>query len=239
MSDGDQDEEPPVETSAGADDAPEADASTDDLAFEDDGALDDSALDQSEIDDLFGIGADGDESPNTGLQALLASRHIEHKRLPLLEACFDRLVHALTKSMRTFTSGDVELTLVDASSVRFGNYIEAIPLPAFVSVFKAIEWNEYGLISVDSPLIYAIIDVLLGGRRTAAALAVEARSFTSIEAMLIERLIVLVVKEMTSAFKPLADVEFCHERLESNPSRVRHHLAVDPLDPVRDRCSHG
>ena len=107
--------------------------------------------------------------PTAGIYALLNSELIRHRRLPLLEACFDRLVHALTKSLRTFTSGNAELSLVDTSSVRFGNYIEAVPQPALLSVFKTVEWNEYGLINIDSSLIYAIIDVLLGGRRSGAS----------------------------------------------------------------------
>ncbi|MDH3664691.1 MAG: flagellar motor switch protein FliM, partial [Alphaproteobacteria bacterium] len=221
MSDSDQDpgseeqESPGFEATDGATDS---ELSGEEIAFDDgDSDVDEASLGQSEIDDLFGISAD-DEQPETGIYALLNSDRIKHRNLPLLEACFDRLVHALAKSMRNFTAGNVELSLVNTSSVRYGNYIEAIPIPALVSVFKAVEWKEYGLINIDTALIYAIIDVLLGGRRTAMSQMVEARSFTAIEAKLVERLITLVLKEMTTAFKPLAEVEFRHERLESNPS---------------------
>jgi flagellar motor switch protein FliM len=182
-----------------------------------DAAMDDDALSQCEIDDLFGISMDEGE-PTSGLQVLLNSNQIQHKRMPLLEACFDRLVRSLNKSLRTFTTDNVELSLVDTNSVRFGNYIETVPLPTLISVFKANEWNDYGLINIDSPLIYSILDVLLGGRQSSMPLAVEGRSFTAIEVTLIERMVNLILKDMTTAFKPLADVEFCHERMESNPS---------------------
>lgn len=221
MSDSDQEsgsEEQTPSTLEGTDDTTDSELSGEDVAFDDgDSDLEDASLGQTEIDDLFGIGADEDQ-PETGIYALLNSDHVKHKNLPLLEACFDRLVHALAKSIRNFTSANVELSLVNTSSVRYGNYIEAVPIPALVSVFKAVEWNEYGLINIDTALIYAIIDVLLGGRRTAMSPMVEARSFTAIEAKLVERMIMLILEEMTIAFKPLADVEFQHERLESNPS---------------------
>lgn len=199
----------------------EADASPssdDDVQPGDDEEVDDAAaLGQSEIDDLFGISMDEEEEV-TGLQALLNNKFVQHKRLPLLDACFDRLIRVLTTSLRTFTSENVELTLAETKSIRFGDYIESVPLPALISVFKAVEWENFGLITVDSPLIYAMIDSLLGGRRISSALAIEGRSFTSIESMLVERLVKLVLAEMSTAFEPLSKVQFQHERLESNPS---------------------
>jgi len=179
----------------------------------------DGLLHQDEIDDIFGISMD-EEEPTTGLEALLSSNHIQHKRVPLLEACIYRLVRALNASMRNFTSDDVELSLSDSSTVRFGNYIDTIPLPALISVFKAVEWNGCGLISVDSPLIYSVLDALLGGRRSSMPLSVEGRSFTTIEVTLVERMIDMILREMSTAFKPLADVTFANERMESNPSLV-------------------
>ena len=204
---GGADEEVSFEEATDEESAPDAEA----------GAEDDDALNQFEIDDLFGISMDETE-PTTGLQILLNSNQIQHKRMPLLEACFDRLVRALNKSLRTFTSDNVELTMSDSTSVRFANYIETVPLPTLISVFKAVEWSDYGLVNIDSPLIYSILDVLLGGRQSAMPLAVEGRSFTGIEVTLVERLVRLILEEMTTAFKPLADVEFRHERMESNPS---------------------
>ncbi|MGI9494111.1 MAG: flagellar motor switch protein FliM, partial [Geminicoccaceae bacterium] len=184
-----------------------------------DEAMDDAALAQSEIDDLFGISSD--EAPQSeGIHALINSPQVPHRRMPVLDACFDRLVHTLSKSLRSLTSGDVEISLAETCSVRFGNYIEKVPLPALISVFKVVEWNDHGLINVDSALIYAIIDVMLGGRQATPPLTVETRSFTAIEVKLIKRMIELILKEITTAFKPVIDVEFQLERMEPNPSLV-------------------
>ncbi len=184
-----------------------------------DDALDDAALGQSEIDDLFGISA-SDEAPIEGIYALLNSQYIRHRRLPVLEACFDRLVHALSKSLRNLTAGDIELSLADSNTVRFGNYIEEVPLPALISIFKVVEWADYGLINIDSGLIYSLIDVMLGGRRATSSLSVETRSFTAIESKLIERMILTTLEDMSAAFKPLSDVTFQLERMEANPTLV-------------------
>ena len=71
--------------------------------------------------------------------------------------------------------------------MRFGDYLNSIPLPAMLAVFKAEEWDNYGLLTVDSSLIYSIVDVLLGGRRGTAAMRIEGRPYTTIERNLVER----------------------------------------------------
>ncbi len=199
-----------------------------DISFEETMPLDeeDDSLGQSEIDDLFGISMD-DEDDLTGLESLINNAIVRHKRLPTLEASIERMTRSLTNSMRKFTAGNVELSLADSTSIRFGNYIDSIPLPTLISIYKVVEWGSYGLITIDSPMIYSIIDVLLGGRNASKSLAIEGRSFTKIEAMLIERMIKLILDEMTTAFEPLSKVHFQHERLESTPSRA---MIVHPSD---------
>jgi len=84
-------------------------------------------------------------------------------------------------------------------------------------VFKAEEWENFGLATVDSSLIYSIIDVLLGGRRGQAALRIEGRPYTTIETNLVKRLIEVVLADAEQAFRPLSPVTFSIDRLETNP----------------------
>lgn len=173
-----------------------------------------ATLDQEEIDSLLG-GEPG--SANTGLGQLIDNPNVSYERLPLLEVVFDRLVRIMTASLRQFTSENVELRLDDTRSMRFGDYLDTLPLPAMIAVFKAVEWDNYGLITIDSPLIYSIVDVLLGGRRGNAPMRIEGRAFTGIERALVERLIGLVLREISTAFEPLSRIECRVERIETNP----------------------
>jgi flagellar motor switch protein FliM len=176
-------------------------------------------LDQSEIDSLLGIsggGAGGVDKPS-GIQAILSSALVSYERLPMLEIVFDRLVRMLSTSLRNFTSDNVEVSLDNITAIRFGDYLNSIPLPAMLGVFKAEEWDNYGLIMVDSTLTYSIVDVLLGGRRGTAAMRIEGRPYTTIERNLVERLIAVVLNDLTATFDPLSPVTFRFERLETNP----------------------
>ncbi len=175
-------------------------------------------LDQEEIDSLLGFDeGDGDGSGRSGLQAILSSGLVSYERLPMLEVVFDRCVRLMSTSLRNFTADNVEVSLDNITSIRFGDYLNSITLPAMLSVFKAEEWDNFGLMSVDPPLVYSIVDVLLGGRRGTAAMRLEGRPYTTIERSLVERMVHVLLSDLSSAFEPLSPVIFSFDRLETNP----------------------
>jgi flagellar motor switch protein FliM len=175
-------------------------------------------LSQEEIDGLLGFSlAEVSLSDNSGIRAIIDSAMVSYERLPMLEIVFDRLVRLMTTSLRNFTSDNVEVSLDRITSVRFGDYLNSIPLPAILAVFKAEEWENFGLATVNSSLIYSIIDVLLGGRRGGNSVRVEGRPYTTIESNLVKRMIEVVLADAELAFKPLSPVKFNIDRLETNP----------------------
>jgi flagellar motor switch protein FliM len=151
------------------------------------------------------------------MQKIISSGLVSYERLPMLEIVFDRLVRIMSTSLRNFTSDNVEVGIDNMVSLRFGDYLNAVQLPAMLAVFKADEWDNYGLMVVDSSMIYSIVDVLLGGRRGTAAMRIEGRPYTTIERTLVERLIVVILADLSASFDPLCPVTFRFERLEVNP----------------------
>ena len=186
-------------------------------ATEGDGGTD-RVLNQDEIDSLLGFDPNSGAGVElSGVQALINSALVSYERLPMLEIVFDRLVRLSTTSLRNFTSDNVEVALDSISSVRFGDYLNSIPLPAILSVIKAEEWDNFGLFTVDSALIYSMIDVLLGGRRVGGNIRIEGRPYTTIEMALARRMIEVILEDTHKAFEPLTEVNFRIERLETNP----------------------
>ena len=182
------------------------------------GGATERVLNQDEIDSLLGFELHDDEATErTGVRAIINSALVSYERLPMLEIVFDRLVRLLTTSLRNFTSDNVEVSLDNISSIRFGDYLNSIPMPAILAVFRAEELDNYGLLTVDSNLIYSIVDVLLGGRRGAAAMRIEGRPYTTIERVLVQRLVEVVLADCQAAFEPLTKVGFKLDRLETNP----------------------
>jgi Flagellar motor switch protein FliM len=95
-------------------------------------------LNQEEIDGLLGFSlGEINLNDNSGIRAIIDSAMVSYERLPMLDIVFDRLVRLMTTSLRNFTSDNVEVSLDRITSVRFGDYLNLIPLPAILAVFKA------------------------------------------------------------------------------------------------------
>ncbi len=171
-------------------------------------------LNQEELDSLMNK---GEEDVSAGVKAILNSSMISYERLPMLDVVFDRLIRMMATSMRNFTQDNVEVSLESIESMRFGEYIEGLTQPTLLAVFRAEEWDNYGLISVDSALVYSTVDVLLGGRRGTAAMRIEGRSYTTIELNLVKDMIDLVLADLSTAFDPITSVNFSYDRTETNP----------------------
>ncbi|MCK5385058.1 MAG: flagellar motor switch protein FliM [Alphaproteobacteria bacterium] len=199
-------EEAEAEAEAGEEGGEEAD---------DDGST--RILNQDEIDSLLGFDDDVGGRDTSGVMALINSAMVNYERLPMLDIVFDRLVRLMSTSLRNLTSDNVDVSLDQVSTVRFGDYMNSIPLPAMLSVFKAEEWDNNGLMVTDSALIYSIVDVLLGGRKGETSIRVEGRPYTTIESKLVERMVHVTLTDLSSAFDPLSPVTFNLDRVETNP----------------------
>ncbi len=172
-------------------------------------------LSQSEIDTLLG---DHDVPEKTiGIDVLLGNNHISHERLPMLDVVFERLIRQFTTSLRNFTSDNVEISIKESTSSRFGDFLNSVPMPALIGVVKALDWNGYCLVSINNTLIYSIVDVLLGGRKVESMKRNETRSYTSIERNLMINMIQLLLIDLSHAFNPIGHIDFRFERIEINP----------------------
>lgn len=172
-------------------------------------------LNQDEIDSLLGFDDAG--GAGSGVMALVNSAMVNYERLPMLDIVFDRLVRLMSTSLRNLTTDNVEVSLDQVSTVRLGDYMNSIALPAMISVFRAEEWDNYGLMVTDSALIYSVVDVLLGGRKGAPSIRVEGRPYTTIETKLVEKMVHVIMQDLSAAFNPLSPVRCLLERMETNP----------------------
>ncbi len=177
-------------------------------------------LNQDEIDSLLGFDVKKDDggARNDGIFAILDKSMTAYEKLPMIEVVFDRLVRTLSTSYRNFTSENVEVSLESMTSVRFEDYLNTIPLPALLVIFRAVEWENYGMIMVDSSQIYTIVDILLGGRKSNKKnVRIEGRPYTTIEQDLVKRMVDILLTDMGTAFEPISPATFTFDRLETNP----------------------
>ena len=178
----------------------------------------DNDLHPDEINDILGFDLSAEEGEDrSGLRALINSAFVSHRRMPMLDVIFDRTARQMTTSLRHLTNDNAEVALDDVSALRFGEFLQSVPAPSVVGVLRAEALNNYALIAVDATLVFSIVDLLLGGRRGGSVLSFEDRGFTQIELGLIEKVVTLLAGDLSAAFKPVSDVAFTLDRLETTP----------------------
>ncbi|AWK88261.1 flagellar motor switch protein FliM [Azospirillum thermophilum] len=178
---------------------------------------DTKTLSQEEIDRLLNFDAPQHEPNQPGaIERLISSTTVNKDRLPMLDVVFDRMVRLLNTSLRQFSSTNVEASLLRIDWLRYNEFLDTIELPALIGVARAEQWDNQIVVSVDSALIYCMMDVLLGGRRSRPG-RIDGRAYTSIERKMTERLIRVILQDLGQSFDPLAQVDFTFDRLEVNP----------------------
>ncbi|MET0155792.1 MAG: flagellar motor switch protein FliM [Rickettsiales bacterium] len=188
-----------------------------------------NALTQDEIDSLLGFENEFTPDEKTGLEMMLEKAIMSYERLPMLEIIFDRFVRMLSTSLRNFTSENVDVDIQAITSMRFGEYVNSIPMPAVMSIFKAVEWENLGVVTFNGSLVYSLVDVLFGGRRVNKPIRIEGRPYTTIERNIVTHVTRIVLMDMADAFDPLSPTTLQFERLETNP---RFATIVHPSDTV-------
>lgn len=178
----------------------------------------DRILIQDEIDQLLGFSLhEMSASGAGGIRAIVDSGVVSYERLPMLEIIFDRMVRLLSTSLRNFFQDNVEVQLDNITSVRFGDYLNSIPLPVQLAVFHAEGWEGSGLVTIESNLAYATLDLLLGGKRGNQGTRLDGRPFTTIEMQLVKRMVEIVLADAETCFGVLSQVKFDVDRIETNP----------------------
>ena len=197
----------PADATSGADPAPDVV----------EGEAPPRVLNQDEIDLLLGFDSKEGSEKTSGIFAILDKALSGYDKMPMLEVVFDRLVRMAAASLRTLTGDTAEVNLISISSLRFEDYLNSIPLPALLVVFRAVEWENFGILTIDSSQIYSTVDVLLGGRRSARPVRIEGRPYTTIEQDIVKRMAEVLLADLSTAFDPISPVTFQFERLETTP----------------------
>lgn len=158
------------------------------------------------------------KTQTSGLRAVLDKALDSYEKLPMLEIVFERLVRLLTTSLRNLTSETVDINIKGFSSQRFSSYYNTIKTPASITVFKVLEWENYGLIVIDNALTFSLVDLLFGGKKNPIQPKSEPRSHTYIEQGLLKQISEVILTELSSSFDPISPATCVFERQESNPN---------------------
>ena len=232
------------------------------LAFGTPDASTGSELSDDEIAALLSGGpAEPAAAPSMPVEEILAGSIVSQVSSQLIAHLSDRLRSRLTISLRKHTTDNVEI--VDRVEIlRYGDYIDHVPLPVMIGIAEAREWAAPAMVLLDAALIHGLIELLMGGRKNHATKP-DQRQFTAIEHKMIERTIQIVLDDLGAVFAPMSEVTFVVKSTLVNPRfvvlardsdvviQMRYKIQIErraglldivipraTLEPVREQLSH-
>jgi len=200
-------------------------------------------LSQNEIDALLAAVNDGEldleEEKKEGEEVeeaaaaavkydLLSQDRIIRGRMPTLDIINDRFARqfriTLSNSLRKILQVNVEST----SLMKYGEFLNYLPIPSCLNIVRFHPLRGSCILAVETKLVFAFLNNWFGGS-TNAQERVEGRDFTSIELMIVRKVVTLVMDDLERAWQPVFPIRGEYVRTEINPQFL---AVVAPSDVV-------
>ncbi len=205
-------------------------------------------LSQEEIDALLSISS-SEQSINTektqdsqaGNVTIISSRkkkvniekydftmpsRLSKEHLKALNALHSSYARALSSYLSISLRAGVEIECSSIEQMTYGEYISSLFDPTCIGVFSLKPLRGVGMLEISMPLVFPIIDSLLGG---SGSPRIYSRGLTIVEESLITRIIEKALAILQESWQRSMDLKIRLERLENNPQFIQAATTGDPV----------
>lgn len=141
-------------------------------------------------------------------------------KIPGLEVINDQLARSLRMSFSTLLREMIDIGNFPIQMERFKDFLNKIPVPTSIHIFKIEPLKGQSLLIIDAPLVFAFIERFLGGGERRIT-KIEGREFTPVEQKLIRKVVNIIFDELEKAWKNIYPVKPKYIRGEVNPQFAR------------------
>ena len=128
----------------------------DELAVEVSNSRNLSILNDDEIDQLMGFPSAADRRKGKG--AIADTSYITSGFSPAIRLVSENFVDALSRRMRQYVTGTVDISLVDLTLIKLSIGLGSLPLPSLIAVIHSQSLAGSGIAVIDAPLAGAFFD---------------------------------------------------------------------------------
>ena len=194
-------------------------------------------LSEGEVDALLkGVGdgeveTETDQADNkTGVTKydLTSQEKIIAGRLPTLDIINQMFSRLFRQTFSGMLRKAVEVNAVSTDTVKFGEFLRSLPIPASLHIFRMEPLRGHGLMIVESKLVSAIVDTFFGGTNE-KELTIADRDFSAIEIRMTKNVVLGALEDFEKAWRPVFEINTNYVRSEINPQFA---AIVPPTDIV-------
>ncbi len=194
-------------------------------------------LSQNEVDALLSAVSEGDfeeeqvpeekagqeasvvESSEVRPYDLTSQERIFRGKMPMLDVIHERYGRDFGGTLSLDLGRLSEAEPTGTRLLNYQEFLNGLPVPSCLSVFKIDPLPGNGVIVVDTQFVFTLVDVFCGGRG-GGLFRVEGRDFSSIELGFVRRIVKKALQELMNAWRPVYPVDVSFVRTEINPQFV-------------------
>ncbi|MBI3014039.1 MAG: flagellar motor switch protein FliM [Candidatus Tectomicrobia bacterium] len=159
---------------------------------------------------------------------LTSQERIIRGRMPTLEIINQRFARLFRTSISAALRRVVDVSPISTDMVKFGEFLKTLPVPTSLNVFRLDPLRGFGLMVLETKLVFSLIDIFFGGSGR-PSMKIEGRDFTPIEHRIIKNVVTMALQDMENSWVPVHPIKIAYVRTEINPQFVG---IVPPTDVV-------
>lgn len=139
--------------------------------------------------------------------------------MPNLDIIYDSFIRSYRVTISNRLRKMVEIKKIGARPYKFDDFLISLPSPVCMGIYKIEPLKGASMLAMDSNLVFAIMDGILGGTGT-PRIPEKNRMFTSIELRIMQKIVKDALLDMEKAWAPLHATKMNLVRMEMNPRLV-------------------
>ena len=182
-------------------------------------------LSQGEVDALLRGVSDGQVETETDAPEevsgvvpydLTSQDKIVRGRLPTLDIINQMFSRLFRNSFSSLMRKSADISTVSTDSLKFGEFLRSLSVPSSLHVFRMEPLRGFGLMVIESRLVFSFVDNFFGGTGTSDINA-QGRDFSAIETRMTKKVVQSALEDWERAWKSVHPVVCTYVRSEVNP----------------------
>ena len=178
-------------------------------------------------DDQAGVQPDGPEETGGAVPYDLAGQEkVIRGRLPTLDIINQMFSRLFRKSFSSLMKKSADISVASTDSVKFGGFLRSLPAPSSLHVFRMEPLRGFGLMVVESKLVFALVDSFFGGSGN-SDVDIDKRDFSAIEVRMTKNVVLTALEDWEKAWNLVHPISASYVRSEENPQFAAIALPTD------------
>ncbi len=159
---------------------------------------------------------------------LTSQEKIVRGRLPTLDIINQMFSRLFRNSFSSLMRKSADISTVSTDSLKFGEFLRSLSVPSSLHVFRMEPLRGFGLMVIESRLVFSFVDNFFGGTGT-SDINILGRDFSAIEVRMTKKVVQAALEDWERAWKSVHPVACTYVRSEINPQFA---AIVPPTDVV-------